>query len=1597
MKGKLVFYLFLFLNNFSFATNNLVLTDSTVVKPSVNFGNLTPNQFQHSLARLDKKFPSNIVMTNEQLLRFTHYSLKKEFPEHYPTVRDKIDVAAVFDQIQKQNSWVDTFRNEDIQTLPIGIKYDNDDGGLGIELGLVKATVTKAHIAFTAFARLTLPQTDETGQRIELFFAADELKMTHSGGIIGDANLVLLGDVHIPWNNGKWLLSLKGSFNYRNHGIQNFTYFRMDCDGLKELGIQGEVQFSRDLIVPVDANGKALPKTRPYNTPDGSTITIPNRVSGKFGMIINDWNDLIAEVNISPFVLASMPESFVFAANKAIFDFSDKRTLHNNFPAFYQENGLLFPSVESWRGLYVESLYIGMPEPFRSKESIKKKQRVSFEAHHMIIDEYGVSGYFSVNNIIPLSEGRTGKKKGWAMSVDNLTTEIAANKLLSAQFDGRIILPLTDNEKRSRSDKELGIGYSGFISENEYALSMSNLDTLRFDVWKAKARLLPNSTIELAVKDKEFRPRAVLHGDLTINTNLGSKPETSGANDSKKKSSITFEGIEFKNLILQTESPVFQVGEFGYKGEFNLMNFPVSVANMTLTANDHTASLAFDLRLNLMESADKGFAADTRLEIIGSIRDEDYKQKWKFERVDLQKIYLKAVMGGFRMEGGLEIMEDDPEYGDGFDANLIVQFDNLLAKGLTVSTRAIFGKKDFKYWYYDAMVDNLPTGNSPLLGVKGFGGGASYRMTREGYGSKYSPSGIRYVPDKNSRLGLKAMILFSAFNERVMNGGAGFEILYNKSGGINKLGLYGEVSMMKVMEIANPIAAMTDKLKQVANDTGASKAIEKLSEKKLGKHFIDKAKNDYEATVPGTAGISAYVGIEFDFQNEALHGELETYVNIAGGVIQGREAGGRSGKAVLHLSKEDWYLHIGTPKEKQGIAFTIGPYRQETGGYFMIGNYILPSPPPPPEVSRILGVKTDVLNYMRDENAMSSGRGFAFGQDFKVDTGDLHFLAFYARFMAGAGYDIMLRDYGEAQCSNTGKQVGIDGWYANGQAYAYLQGELGIRIKLFFIKKKIPILRGGAAALLQAKAPNPIWLRGYVGGYYDLLGGMVKGKFNFKVTLGEECEFGKPTVFEGIKLISDLTPTDNANEIDVFVAPQATFSMSIGEPIIIPDDEGEKTYKVLLEKFRMTDEKGVEIKGTLDWNDMNDRATFFSEDILSPETNMTLEVEVSFQEKVDGIFQTLVIDGKKAVETEIRNFTTGDAPDHIPLHNIQYSYPVVNQVNFYKDQFSNGYIKLRRGQDYLFDDDSWKSEILIGDASGQNIEVNFGYDNASNEVRYKMPNLKKEIKYNYRMVSLPKNASRNNNIRSNRSRTKAKKLSEDNTIEVTTKTADNVSREGVIERLNYEFRTSSYATFEKKIKDIRVTDHLWNTTVTSEIVYLTSNVSQYPGFEIAELFGNSFTNDVPLVTMESDLDDTYFTTDINPILYQKYPKGSNYSFERDVTVYGFVPKKAFEVLNFYEIGLQNQSHNHLRKTTFPFYYDLPLQYHNDFKDIENKVLNDVVDGKLSGTSAQAEILNHQYLYMRQGKYRTTVFYRLPGGKATFTSPYTYKHTNSFRQ
>ncbi|MBQ0740382.1 hypothetical protein J9332_39500, partial [Aquimarina celericrescens] len=100
-----------------------------------------------------------------------------------------------------------------------------------------------------------------------------------------------------------------------------------------------------------------------------------------FTATATSWNDLIVSVELPPFSIANQADRFMFTSNEAVFDFSDSRNPENiNFPQYYKDSGILLPDENTWRGICIKSLQVGLPKVFKTHHSITSKDRVYFKA-----------------------------------------------------------------------------------------------------------------------------------------------------------------------------------------------------------------------------------------------------------------------------------------------------------------------------------------------------------------------------------------------------------------------------------------------------------------------------------------------------------------------------------------------------------------------------------------------------------------------------------------------------------------------------------------------------------------------------------------------------------------------------------------------------------------------------------------------------------------------------------------------------------------------------------------------------------------------------------------------------------------------------------------------------------------------------------------------------------------------------------------------------------------------------------------------------------------------------------------------------------------
>ncbi|MEM9337887.1 MAG: hypothetical protein AAGA66_04110 [Bacteroidota bacterium] len=1449
----------------------------------------------------------------------------------------------LFDKVREARKLVEYLDEQTLLELPVGI--NKTIGNVAYTIVIDSALLLPDGAELVAYMDFRLP----SGK--SLTFRGSGIKFSSKGGIDPQARLDLIGD-HPISHGEKTLFVFKGEGN---------TYVEFDCDGFKSMGIDMNVIFSRDLMVP--------------DTPDGKPGE--GRVESRLQTELTDWNNFLVELDLPDFQVTGLT-GVGFSVNGAVLDYSDiKNSTASPIPPSYLEKISMGGEMANlWRGFYLRELEVALPPHFQRKEgNAQGNARTRFRANDLIIDENGFTGNLEAENLIPLEEGHVER---WAFSLDHFYLDFEFSQLIRGGFEGDIVLPITKESQAFDYTATLNIG-------DEYLLTVANRDTLSFPVFGASdVELFPNSSVAMRFADQKFLPKANLYGTMDIKAPLGKKE-------------VSLADIRFENLQVQTVGRYLSADYFSFGSEAAsqaMAGFPVQIENIAFreVETDSTQSaIDFDLLVNVSES----FSGSSSLSVIGKMSEETLV-RWELDKIEVHEVSLEVKTGTIDFSGSLTFYKNDEQYGDGFNGKVEA---TIIPINLNVKASAIFGSVDgFRYWYVDAAVlltGGEGTGNGapvPAFTIDGFAGGAYNRMglVREG-GSELgqTQSGMIYAPRKEYGLGFKASIQFSVSGKNAFNGEAALEMAFFHGGGLRYISFKGNGYFM-TPPATDALAKIKEKAKKVADKVASL-------EEKLGKvpgagllcsneekdQTLEEIYGQVGKAADAKGAISAHVFVELDFENSTFYGNLEVYVNVANGIITGVGENDRAGWAELYFGPDDWYVYIGTPSDRIGLELGVGPVKATTGSYFMLGTSIPGSPPPPPQVSEILGGID--LDYMGDLNELGNGAGVAFGSSFSIDTGDLTFAIFFARFQAGAGFDIMMKNYGEVQCAGRTGSLGVNGWYANGQAYGYFDGSIGIKVKVFGKKKKIDILSIAAAAVLQAKLPNPVWMQGTVGGRFSILGGLVKGNCRFQVTIGEECEITNQSIVETIQVIADVTPEEGAADVSVFVTPQTVFNMPVEQVFEMVDvDDKLKKFRIKLDYFQLLHKEKV-LPGETTFNFDHDVIAFNAFDVLPPEEKLKARVQVSFEEAGSQGWQAVIVDGKKYVETKEVTFQSGEAPDYIPMANVAYSYPVVNQLNFHKDEHPDGYIKLKQGQPYLFaSDERWEQKGRITSLSGgEPIPFDLAYAADQREITFGLPDelVPGEI-HAFELVNIPVGAE--GSVDEN--------IVVDSTRVLGTDDVKIVSREaeGTIESLQEKslfethFRTSIHPTFESKIKAQNITRTSREIAFLWEGLYLNNDISADELFAREELGGSRFTNDQPMVKLSAVLEgNSYYEQLIHPLIYEGYPLDGDIELSnREVDSLGVVPVNAVKFLQSgNELQLEPQ---HISTNVFSFpsaslrslYLLSPYMYF-DFKDLQAQVVQRYINAP-DVSERLNRLIWGQFPIQSEGAYKIKATYTLPG-------------------
>ncbi len=1008
---------------------------------------------------------------------------------------------------------------------------------------------------------------------------------------------------------------------------------------------------------------------------DGAGNIIPGkRVKATFSAHFRAWNDWIATATVVPFQIQGIP-SFSFTARDLVYDHSATQNAAGmQFPEAYPGAG------NSWTGFYIKNIGIALPADFKTFNESDQRTRV--EVENMLVDDFGVTSDIQSVNLIDLSTGNLG---GWAFSLDTLRLKIWQSSFNQAWIAGKLLLPIS----------ETPLGYRGELrasgDELDYSFSLKPASNLEMSMWLARLTLERSSGFSIEKDSKGMAISCLLHGELGI-----SSPSSGTIH-------FAIPEVHFENFGLGNRNPATQ------EPDFYLSLGTWSVASPQKTLGPFNVNYEFPeivregasivgLRFSVGFGILTFFNCNTKFDVLGKLTWSGLAPPTtQFHEVRLDEVSLSGGMNPVYVEGRLKFYYNDTIYGSGIKGRVNASFVPLV----NVQAVAQFGKvktgDSYDYWYVDARAAFNPGIEAFPLAIGGFGGGVWYNM--EAQNTFPTPSavfmdtipvnldslrpdksvtGIVYAPKKNS-WGLKAGVIMTLSNllggGHVMNGSVWLSCQF-KSGSFKSMTLTGDMY------------TITD---YPANKNPLAKAL-----LNMGYDFEDHIFNFNLNVSASMLGFSTTIPMAF----------------------------------WADIDDEKWFLKLGDPHgERMRITiFDIdeGLIKGHLGAeaYLALGNALdnTSLPPIPQIITDFLNV--DLAKYRADPEKMGGSRkGMLFGA--KVD-GELDInLILYAHLEAIAGFDVAM--YHDENNNCDGKPAGYNGWYGNGQIYGYFDGDIGIKIDVWFFKGSVSLARLTAGALLIGGMPDPFWAYGKVKVRGSILGGLIKVSTSLEMEVGEPCYPGSGNPLENIRILEEITPGyatfEEAGQYDpesVFVNPVLTSNIDLsvnGAPrfinLEIPPNERNKnvtyrTYVFYLDTLSLI--KGntagipetapeIPLQYTLDPNNRM-KVTTEREEHFTPNVYYKIKAVATAKQyyPAENKFDWPEIDGTRQRHREemLSYFRTGPLPDFISREEILLSMPMHRQRFFFRSE--DYFLSLAYPRPDLFSDPERRIESWISQA-----------------------------------------------------------------------------------------------------------------------------------------------------------------------------------------------------------------------------------------------------------------------------------------------------------
>ncbi len=973
--------------------------------------------------------------------------------------------------------------------------------------------------------------------------------------------------------------------------------------------------------------------------PDGSPATAILK-----GDMRKGWSDFIATVSIDPFVVTAA-SSVVFTSGTAIYDHSSVRNA-TGMPASLADADLAEKNpqiaVPSWQGFYLPSIMGSLPAIVKNINSPDDSLRIS--ATTFFIDDGGVTGVLQATDVISLGNGALAGS--WYCSLDQINLKFLNSSYKTGGFSGKVVMPFSDTSNQSsRLDYSCTLSTGGGSSGLSFQFVAKLANGVDFSAWWADMDISA-CTIQVTNTGNKFKASADLSGNLNFRPQVGDF-------------STSFQLVSVQDLVVQTDNPYVSYKSFvaGLSSpQHQLDGFNVSLGNITprIDPIGSSVGLHFDLTIGLVDAlSDKGLTATGGLLVAAKVAGP--RNLWSRVSVTADSIAVDGELPIGEIKGTIQFINNDPIFGNCVKGSLKAWFRGIDVDPTGIDAHVMFGNNGFNYWYVDANAKFPPIPVAPGLSINSLGGGGYYNMKHNVDSSTVDQVFARnflkdldnYVMDQfipmSGFVGFKARIGVSSNDGYLYSGYGEIGMEFDLNGGFSLSGI--------------DLTFYAEMLKAASDIT-----------------------EDPNSVMQGM--ISGHIGLT-PKPVFSLIGALDfAYPPADLSIISGHAAFA----LLADQNKGDYFFKLGTPDNRNDLK-VMGAL--DFSSYFMAGTSVNAAiPPPDPSIVDPSLIK----GYMPSYDPNNPPGGIVFGATFNFHQ-DLNYLVFYIDIGMGVGFDMSMAHYKNGCAGPNGSGSGANNWYAVGQVYAGLKGEIGLGVDLWFFKGNVAAGSVDAGVILSAGLPSPNWFQGIAYLQFNALGGQISGTVSFRVKIGETC-IPNDSMGLALPLIQEFKPLDQVTNVPINTNPEVIFNYTADQPfdVLIPRTDGSgnddlHTYQLDIQQCQIVNTADGSVWATYKGINNTSYAEFqdnLHKDLMvtnlnaamQPQTIYTFTVQVKAQELINDIPTDLNLDTTAAI-----TFKTGDCRlDDIitnPTSRLG-AFPFPNQRYFLQGESPRGAILLDR-------------------------------------------------------------------------------------------------------------------------------------------------------------------------------------------------------------------------------------------------------------------------------------------------------------------------------